>query len=315
MGKTVFMFPGQGAQTVGMLRDIYEQYPVFHETIKQAENALNKNLEKIIFEGPPEELNLTVNTQPIMLAVEYGMFRIMSAHGIIPDYLAGFSLGEWTAAVAAQVISFEDALRLVVERAKAMQQAVPVGEGAMAVIMGRDVDYISSLCSSLGEYAAPSNYNYPGQITVSGTANAIEQIRQKGEIEGFVVNLLPVSIPSHCELMKSAAQMLEAIIYESKMRDALFPLIMNVDARPVFSADIIRENLISQMTKPVLFEQSVKYLLKDNVDTFIELGPGKTLAGFVRKTSRAEKASVLAVRTDSVSDLQSALSALKEKEK
>lgn len=314
MGKTVFMFPGQGTQSVGMLRDIYDAYPIVRQTFEEADDTLSRSITDLVFRGEQSALDLTVNTQPALLTAEYAMFRLMHQRGHRPDYVVGFSIGEWTAAAAAGVLDFSSALHIVSLRAEAMQKAVPVGEGAMAVIMGKDEEYVRELCASLDGYAAPANFNYPGQITVSGTASAIEQLKKMGENGDLVVNPLAVSIPSHCELMRPAAETLRAALASQPFRNAEYPLVMNVDAQRAQDAEVIKENLIAQLTAPVRFEQTVRYLLSDGVSTFLELGPGKTLAGFVRKTARKVGAEAVSNRTDSLADLASALALLGEKE-
>lgn len=310
MGKIVFMFPGQGTQIVGMLKDICENYPAAMEVIQQADTLLEQPISPFIFEGPQSVLDLTVNTQPALLTIEVAAFRAIQSEGIRPDMLVGFSVGEWSAAVATNVLCFEEALRLVRLRAEAMQQAVPVGEGRMLVIAGKDETSVNQICEGLTEYVAPSNFNYPGQITVSGTSKAIEALEQMGEAGELVVTPLPVSIPSHCEMMRPAAEKIRDALHDIVFQDPVWPIIMNVDGKLATKGSVIKENLIQQLTKPVRFQQSAEYMLRDGVDTFVELGPGKTLAGFVRKTARNIGVNVFSNRTDNMKNLQEVLNTL-----
>lgn len=315
MGKAVFMFPGQGTQTVGMMRELYDEFSVVRDTYQEAEEILDRNLCDLIFHGPAETLDLTVNTQPILVASEIALFRVALQQGLRSDYLVGCSIGEWAAVVAGGVISFADALSLVCVRAEAMQCAVPVGEGGMAVIMGRTREEVFSICNGLNHYASPSNYNYPGQITVSGDIRAIHELEAMGEAGELVVKPLAVSVPSHCELMRPAAEQLSALLGPIRFRDSQCPIVMNATGDAVVDAGTIKRNLIVQLTTAVHFEQSVQTMLECGADTFFELGPGKTLAGFVRKKAKTLSRSVFSSRMDSVREFRAAVAEAESRDK
>lgn len=311
MRKTAIMFPGQGAQTVGMLRDLYEYYPEMRQTFDEAEQILGRSICEMMWNGPQDALDMTCNTQPIMLAAEVAVFRVLRKEDIEPDILTGFSLGEWAAAVAAEMLPFDQALRLVCLRAEAMQQAVPVGQGAMAVIMGRSEDEVNALCSSCRSYVIPANYNYPGQITVSGTMEAIEELAKHAETDGFVFKKLPVSIPSHCKLMSPAAEKLRNALTDVCFCDGRWSILLNADNRKTVSGEEMKKNLVDQLTDAIRFEQSVRMLLRDGFDTFLEAGPGKTLAGFVRKTAKSTGVSILSNRLDTKAELDAVLDVIR----
>lgn len=314
MRKIAFMFPGQGTQTVGMLQDLYDEYSVVRDTFREAEEILGRNICDLIFHGPAETLDLTVNTQPALVISEIALFRAVIQQGLCSDYLVGYSIGEWAAAVAGGVVPFADALSLVCARAEAMQRAVPVGEGGMAVIMGKTQEEVFSICNDLRHYAAPSNYNYPGQITVSGDIRAIQELKAMGEAGKLVVKPLPISVPSHCGLMQPVAEQLSVMLEPIHFRDSQCPIVMNVTGEAVVDAETIKRNLIVQLTTAVHFEQSVQTMLDCGVDTFLELGPGKTLAGFVRKKAKVLGRRVFSNRMDSVREFQASVAEIKSRD-
>lgn len=313
MRKVAFMFPGQGTQSVGMMRDLYDEFSVVRETLCEAEEVLKRGIRKLMFQGPAEELMLTVNTQPVIVASEIALFRAAVQQGLKADYLIGYSLGEWSAAIAGGSISFQDALPLVCARAEAMQGAVPIGEGGMAVIMGKSPDEVRSICAGLHHYAAPSNYNYPGQITVSGDIRAIQELKGMEDAGTLVVRPLEISVPSHCSLMRPAAEQMASMLEPICFKNSQYPIVMNATGDTVFEAEAIKQNLIVQLTTAVHFEQSIQSMLSNGIDTYLELGPGKTLAGFVRKTAKAVGKKVFSSRMDSVQDFQAAAAAVTER--
>jgi len=307
MGKTAFMFPGQGTQSVGMLQDICDAYPVAKDTFAEADAVLGQSISDLVVNGPTEILNQTVHTQPAVLTAEIATFRVIRSENIEPDILAGFSLGEWAAIIAADVLPFNVALKLVRLRAQAMQEAVPIGKGGMAVIMGKSEQEAVKICTGLKHYLVPANYNYPGQITVSGSAAAIQELCGLAEEQGVVVSPLAISIPSHCELMEPAAQCMKEALESVEFRDARWPIILTSNNVITTNAEVIRQNMIDQLTMAVRFQQSVRKMMDQGVDVFLELGPGKTLAGFVRKNAKEAGIKVYSSRTDSLSDLQAAI--------
>lgn len=308
--KTAFLFSGQGSQQVGMMQDICEVYPQALDVFSDASRILEYDIASIINDGPQEELDKTENTQPCLLTAEIAGLRALEAQGIHADLGAGFSLGEWTALVAAEVISFEQAIRFVQLRARAMQDAVPIGNGGMAVIIGKQPDFVDALCRRVRAYITPSNYNCPGQITVAGTANGIEELMTIAEVEGIAVKKLSVSIPSHCKLMQPAADRLAAAIEAVPFRVPKFPVIMNATGLAVTDVAEIKRNVISQLILPVQFEKTLQTMIQEGADTFIEIGPGKTLTGFVKKVAKQSDISVRTLQVANMQSLQEAINAI-----
>lgn len=299
MAKTAFLFSGQGAQYPGMMPDLASAYPAAKSLFERADAQLGMNLSGLIMDGPAEELNHTENTQPALLTCEIAALTVLRDAGVRPDYLAGFSLGEWAALVAGEVIPFETALDIVRKRANYMQSAVPIGEGGMAVILRRTAEEVEALCAACGD-VTPSNYNCPGQITVAGKSDAIDRLMQKAERDGVIAKRLAISVPSHCALMQPAADRLAAALQETPFSDATLPVVMNCTAAAEQNGAEIKSNMIRQLTMPVRFEESIRRMLEEGVDTFVELGPGKTLVGLVKKTAKAAGATVTTLTTDGV---------------
>lgn len=280
--KTAIVFPGQGAQYPGMMRDIFEKFPVAREVFDLASDTLGRDIYALTMEGTQEELDLTRNTQPCLLACELALWRVFCSLGLEYDAALGFSLGEWAALPAVGAIPEPDALRLIEKRAEAMQNAVPEGKGGMAVILGQDGEAVRELCRTIGEIS-PSNYNCPGNITVAGTAEGIGRLLRT---EGVTASRVAVSVPSHCELMRPAVESLRPDLQSLAFKRPGKTLVMNAAGLPVEDPAEIRSALLEQLVSPVLFQQSVEYLLDEGYDTFLELGPGKTLSGMIKRTAK-----------------------------
>ncbi|MFC4810676.1 ACP S-malonyltransferase [Paenibacillus sp. GCM10023250] len=291
MGKTAFVFPGQGAQAVGMGQDIYEAIPVSRAVIDAADEALGFKLSELIFQGPEEKLKQTVNTQPALLAVSVAFLEALKDGPLKPDFVAGHSLGEYSALVAAGALSFADAVRTVRARGEFMEQAVPSGQGAMAAVLGAEREALAALCASVSAATGAvelANVNCPGQIVVSGTAAGVQAVVERGKEAGAKrVIPLEVSGPFHSSLMKPAAARLNDVLANLAMQDASVPVIANVTARPATASADIRQLLEEQVYSPVLWEDSVRYLIEQGVDTFVEIGSGTVLAGLIKKIDKS----------------------------
>lgn len=290
MSKTAFLFPGQGSQYPGMGKELSANFSVVRQAFEEADDALGSHLSKLCFEGPETELLLTENTQPALLATSIAFLRLLrSETGMEPAYLAGHSLGEYSALVAAGALDFGDALRTVRSRGKFMQEAVPVGTGAMAAVLGVEADVVTVICSEAaqGEIVVPANYNCPGQIVISGHAPAVNRAIEIAKAKGIrKVLLLPVSVPSHCALMSSAGERLSAALEAVSVQDLNIPVVSNVEAKPFTEAERVRGLLVAQISSPVLWEMSVRGMIESGVTRFIELGPGKVLSGLVKKIDK-----------------------------
>jgi len=294
--SVAFVFPGQGSQKVGMGRALAEAFPESREALAAADEALGFPLSRLCFEGPEGDLQLTANTQPAILAVSVAAYRALSARGVRPDRVAGHSLGEYTALVAAGALDFREAVLAVRRRGQYMQEAVPVGEGAMAAILALDLEAVERACrgAAQGRVVAPANINSPGQVVIAGHADAVERAMDACEEAGARRTiLLPVSAPFHCALMAPAQERLAVDLSRIPFRDPAVPLVNNVDARVVRTAKECREGLIRQVSAPVRWQQSVEAMAADGVTTFVEVGPGTVLSGLVKKISKG--AQVLSV--------------------
>ena len=282
--KTAFLFSGQGAQTVGMMKDIFENSPAAKRFFEKADRILGRSISSLCFDGPQEALNLTLNTQPCVLAADLAAYAAITEAGIRPDAVAGFSLGEYAALNAAGVLKENDVFPLIQKRADFMQEAVPVGEGAMAAVMKLPVEEVKALCNEAEGYVVPANYNCPGQIVVSGETKAVDSLIALAKTRKIRAMKLPVSAPFHCEMMAPAAEKLSFYMDELCFSKPTIPVYMNVDAKVETNQDAIKNKLVAQAKSPVHWEETLRNMANDGVDTFIELGPGTTLSGFVKKT-------------------------------
>jgi [acyl-carrier-protein] S-malonyltransferase len=287
--RTAFIFPGQGAQQVGMGKELAEKDPIARRVFEEADRVLGMRLSSLCFDGPDEELRLTVNTQPAILTTSIAALRVLEDRGAKADFVAGHSLGEYSALVAAGSLKFDDALRALRKRGLYMQEAVPPGEGAMAALIGIDIETVKLICldaSSLG-VCAPAGINSPNQTVIGGHRPAVERAVDLAKAKGAKrAVMLAVSAPFHSELMKPAAKRLEAVFNETAFADLAVPLVTNVDAALISSGDEARDALLRQVASPVRWSESVKELMDQGVTRFIEVGPGKVLSGLVRQISR-----------------------------
>ncbi|HEY8496825.1 MAG TPA: ACP S-malonyltransferase [Limnochordales bacterium] len=284
-GLLAFVFPGQGSQAVGMGRDLFEGFAVAREVFAEADAALGFPLSRLCFEGPEEELWLTYNTQPALLTVSVAAYRILAQHGVQPDVVAGHSLGEYSALVAAGALEFADAVRLVRARGQFMNDAVPAGAGTMGAIIGLDGPAVEALCQKVqAGFVEPATYNCPGQVVVAGEAAAVQECLELARAAGARrVQLLNVSGPFHCRLLEPAGRRLEEVLADVVIRDPRIPVIANVNAAPVTTADAVRRCLIEQVSRPVLWEQSVRRMIDMGVGWMVEVGEGRTLCGLAKR--------------------------------
>jgi len=284
-----FIFPGQGAQRVGMGKALAEAFPVCRATFEEADAALGEPLSALCFDGPEDRLTLTENAQPAMLTASVAACRLLAERGLTPAFVAGHSLGEYSANVAAGTVTFADGVRIVRRRGRYMQEAVPVGAGAMAAIVGLDEERVAQACREAadGEVVSPANLNGGGQVVIAGTRAAVERAGERAKALGARrVVPLQVSAPFHCALMTPAALKLAPELRALPVRDPAVPIVANVDAEPKRSAAAAIEALVAQVAAPVRWEAVVRRLASEGVTTYVEVGPGTVLSGLVRKIHR-----------------------------
>src|SRR3984885_11457479 len=290
-----FLFPGQGSQSVGMGKELASNYAVARRTFEEADDALGYKLSQVCFEGPEEKLKLTEITQPAILTSSVAAWRVLEEKGLKPDasatYVAGHSLGEYSPPICPGTIAFAAAVRTVRNRGKYMQEAVPVGVGAMAAILGMDLDKVTAVCreASENEVCEPANINSPEQIVISGNTAAVERAAKLADERGAKrAKLLPVSAPFHCSLMKPAQDRLEVDLNALKMEKPVYPVACNVEASLVGDEMRARKTLVAQVTGSVKWEPSMRLLIAEGVQTFVEIGPGKVLCGLMRQIDRSK---------------------------
>lgn len=290
MGKLAFIFPGQASQYPGMGKELAEKYPSARRVFAEADQVLGFSISRMCFEGPEDALKLTANTQPAILTVSVAAYRILEEKGIEPQCVAGHSSGEYSALVAAGSLAFADAVRVVRLRGQYMQEAVPVGEGAMAAIMGLAPAQVAGICkrAANGQVVAPANLNSPEQTVISGHAAAVKRAVELASASGAKrAVVLPVSAPFHSEMMLPAQTRLEGDLRRTAFAPLRVPLVTNVDAEFISSGEEARESLIRQVSLPVRWEECVRELLEQGVTTFVEVGPGRVLSGLLRQVDRS----------------------------
>jgi [acyl-carrier-protein] S-malonyltransferase len=293
MGKLAFIFPGQGSQRAGMGKELAEQFPAARAVFDQADQALGFPLSTLCFEGPEEELKLTANTQPAILTTSVAAYRVLEEQGIAPDYVAGHSLGEYSALVASGCLSLPEAVVTVRNRGTYMQEAVPAGQGAMAALLGLSLSRVQQVCeqAAQGQVVVPANLNSPGQIVISGHKEAVERAAAAAKDAGAKrAVLLPVSAPFHSSLLQPAAARLESDFQRIRFGGLSVPLVTNVDAEVIETPQAARDALLRQVPAPVRWEESMRKLIELGCDCFIEVGPGKVLAGLLRQIDRSVRA-------------------------
>jgi [acyl-carrier-protein] S-malonyltransferase len=288
--KTAFVFPGQGAQYAGMGREIAEKFSVARDVFDEADAALDFPISRLCFEGPEEDLKLTENTQPAILATSYALFRVLEQRGVRPDFVAGHSLGEYTALVAAGALKLSDAVVLVRRRGRYMQEAVPVGTGAMAALIGLDLPAVQSVCerAAQGQVVSAANLNSPGQIAIAGNREAVERaVTTAKEAGARRAILLEVSAPFHCALLMPAEIRLSEDLDRCSFSDLRFSLVTNVDAKVIRMGSEARDALKRQVSRPVRWQEIIQRLLDEGVRTFVEVGPGRVLLGLIRSIDKS----------------------------
>jgi [acyl-carrier-protein] S-malonyltransferase len=306
MGKVAFLFPGQASQYSGMGKELAENYPAAKAVFDEADQALGFSVSKMCFAGTEDELKLTANTQPCILATSVAVYRVLAEKGVAPDYVAGHSLGEYSALVAAGSLRFSDAVKLVRKRGQYMQDAVPAGQGAMAAIMGLSPADVMDVCkhAAQGEVCSPANLNSPEQTVISGHAGAVKRAveiaSQKGAKRAV---MLAVSAPFHSALMTPAQEKLEKDLKATVFTELQVPLVTNVDADTIRSGDEAHSALVRQVTMPVRWEESMRLLLDEGVNTFVEVGPQRVLTGLMRQIER----SVATLNVEDEKSLQTAI--------
>ena len=288
-----FLFPGQGSQYAGMGKDLAKEFAVAGQVFQEANDALGFDLAGLCYNGPENELKLTQNTQPAILTVSVAALRVLEAESDLnPDFAAGHSLGEYSALVCAGALDFADAVRIVRERGRFMQEAVPVGQGGMAAILGLDRDRLARVCAEAGQgqVVGPANFNSEGQVVIAGHAEAVERAVALAKQEGARRAMpLPVSAPFHCSLMQPAGERLAQVLETVEVRPLRLPVLSNVEATPNQDPARVRELLVRQVSAPVRWDETIRQMLDLQVDHFIEIGPGKVLAGLMKRSAKGAR--------------------------
>lgn len=313
MSKIAFVFPGQGSQTVGMCKDLYDNYTCARKVFEAADEALGFSISDMCFNGPEDQLRLTFNTQPAILTASVACAEVLKENGLSCEVAAGHSLGEYSALVLAGALDFADAVRIVRKRGQFMQEAVPVGEGSMAAVLGLESDKIIDICRTVaaecGEAVQAVNFNCPGQVVIAGSVGAVDKalaaLKEAGAKRAV---LLPVSAPFHSTLMQPASKRLAEVFETITFHDAKIPVVANVTATEVTKGEEIKESLIRQAAMPVLWETSVNHMIAGGVDTFVEVGPGKVLSGFTKKIAKG----MAALNVEDEASLEKTLAYFKE---
>jgi len=300
MKITAFIFPGQGSQYVGMGKEFFENFREARDVFQEADDVLHLPISSLCFQGPEEALKLTENTQPAVLTTSIAALRVLQAEkGVVPRLAAGHSLGEYSALVVSGALAFADAVQIVRLRGRFMQEAVPVGEGAMAAILGMERGQVEKLCeeAAQGEVLTPANFNCPGQIVIAGHAKAVERAMERVKQEGKKAIPLPVSAPFHSPLMKPAGERLQKVLEGIPIRDLKIPVVTNVEADINQSKERVKELLVTQVWSPVRWEESMQKITGDGIEQTLEIGPGKVLSGLMKRINPK-------VETKNIEDIQ-----------
>jgi [acyl-carrier-protein] S-malonyltransferase len=300
MKSIAFIFPGQGSQYVGMGKELYENFSVAKKVFEEADDALHLSISALCFKGPEEALKLTENTQPALLTTSIATLKVLQAEkGLIPQFTAGHSLGEYSALVGSGALTFAEAVKIVHLRGKFMQEAVPVGEGAMAAVLGMEREQVEKICEevSYGEVLTPANFNCPGQIVIAGHAKAVERAIERVKKDGKKAVPLPVSAPFHSPLMKPAGERLEKALEEISVSNLRIPVVTNVEAEVNTSKDRVKGLLVAQVSSPVRWEESMRKMIGKGIEQVLEIGPGKVLSGLMKRIDNR-------IETGNLEDLQ-----------
>ena len=312
MGKIAFLFAGQGAQYVGMGKELYDSFAVCRRVFEEADESVGFKLTKLIFEGQKQELDLTENTQPAVVAVSLAAYKAISEFGIVPDLAAGLSLGEYSALTASGVFELRQVIPLVRKRGRFMQEAVPEGLGKMCAVLGLSEDKIREACNEAAAYGIVecANFNCPGQIVIGGELKAVDEAARLAKEKGAAKTIdLPVSAPFHTSMLSSAADKLRTELEAVELKDLKIPVISNVTADYIGSRSELKDLLVRQVKSSVLFEQSIRRMIADGVTDFVELGPGRTLSGFVKRIDR----SLGVYNVEDMASLENAVNRLKDR--
>ena len=300
MEKVAFIFPGQGSQYIGMGKDFFENFREAREVFQEADDVLHLSISSLCFQGPEEALKLTENTQPAVLTTSIAVLRVLQAEkGVVPNLVAGHSLGEYSALVVSGAFAFADSVQIVRLRGRFMQEAVPVGEGAMAAILGMERGQVEKLCeeAAQGDVLTPANFNCPGQIVIAGHTKAIERAMERVKQNGKKAVALPVSAPFHSPLMKPAGERLGKVLEGITIQDLKIPVVTNVEADINQSKERVKELLVTQVSSPVRWEESMQKISGNGIEQILEIGPGKVLSGLMKRINPK-------VETKNIEDIQ-----------